>query len=146
MFRLHTYVTLAGSLSPCASTVSHVESSHRQWAVMIPSPMAYTVTCFTCAVCLIDRLGLVSWEPWQSWPCVVVHHSHHAHAHLVRNHRRIDYGISSWRIIWPYWTPITTVLIRIKSRLVNGSVIRDFPRNTGVWRKCSVLTPYYGDF
>ena len=31
-------------------------------------------------------------------------------------------------------------------RLVTDSVLRDFPRNTGIWRKYPVLTPYYGDF
>ena len=31
-------------------------------------------------------------------------------------------------------------------KLVNGSVLLEFHCNAGVWRKCSVLTPYYGDY
>ena len=37
-------------------------------------------------------------------------------------------------------------LSEVYYRLVTDSVLRDFPRNTGIWRKYPVLTPYYGDF
>ena len=36
--------------------------------------------------------------------------------------------------------------VSMSARLVTDSVLRDFPRNTGIWRKYPVLTPYYGDF
>ena len=36
--------------------------------------------------------------------------------------------------------------IKPYGRLVTDFVLRDFPRNTGIWRKYPVLTPYYGDF